>query len=583
MKTKIKLLARLLMATVLFSFIGCSEDVYENFSNEKANAINFKKVNFSEFKKNRLALQRFTEVENNWSSNQRGIYLEDYGVYIDTTNIIYIEKDDVNSYTFKIINNDATNKVENLVLNSKENGNYEAFISEYLLTQQDISYLSESNNTLLQKSPSAITNIENSQRQSISSECISFEEVNRTYCRNSEGNVIRTQGDLGDGCVGMSWTETVTVVTIDASCLTSGGGFTGNMGNGGFNGYSNNGFYNGDNGNSPGYPGGAGNNNTAGNNPPYSSTNDPLGDSALLTTPIFAIDRIEAQIINFLNESQAYWWYNFATNEFKAEVRNYLNENTFNTNSKIIIKEIISQIVLSQYTFTSIKPFLIEKQIDATQLDPCSSGVFQQVKNTTNNDFVTLLAKLDANGSVYNTTIKTETLPNGNTNPAATIRTSAYNYTIYISPEYEGKTKLFIASLQLHELLHAYFLSLIDDCFIQNNCQLLATFPELWEYYVSVCDNQYPSNQLSHHEQIANKYVSAIANALQEFQPGLPQQVYDDLAWSGLEGTNVFNTLHPIGSSSRQRILNRKAAEQSGHPIAEGTPQEQINYGQPCN
>jgi hypothetical protein len=27
----------------------------------------------------------------------------------------------------------------------------------------------------------------------------------------------------------------------------------------------------------------------------------------------------------------------------------------------------------------------------------------------------------------------------------------------------------------------------------------------------------------------------------------------------------------------------RKAAEQSGHPIAEGTPHEQINYGQPCN
>ena len=109
------------------------------------------------------------------------------------------------------------------------------------------------------------------------------------------------------------------------------------------------------------------------------------------------------------------------------------------------------------------------------------------------------------------------------------------------------------------------------------------TFPELWEYYVSVCDNQYPSNPSSHHEQIANSYVTAISVALQEYQPGLPQQVYEDLAWNGLEGTTVFNTLHPIGSASRQRILNRKAAEQSGHPIAEGTSQEQINYGKPCN
>ncbi|WP_326935595.1 hypothetical protein [Flavobacterium sp. PL11] len=84
--------------------------------------------------------------------------------------------------------------------------------------------------------------------------------------------------------------------------------------------------------------------------------------------------------------------------------------------------------------------------------------------------------------------------PSGN--PAQTIRTSAYNYKIYISTDYENKTKLFIASLQLHELVHANFFSLIDDCLIQNNCQLLVTFPELWEYYVSVCDNQYPS---SHH------------------------------------------------------------------------------------
>jgi len=78
-------------------------------------------------------------------------------------------------------------------------------------------------------------------------------------------------------------------------------------------------------------------------------------------------------------------------------------------------------------------------------------------------------------------------------------------------------------------------------------------------------------------------YVDDIEVVLQEFQPGLPQQVYDDLAWSGLERTNIFNILYPEGSLSRQRILNRKAAEQTGHPIAQGTPQEQINYGQPCN
>lgn len=44
---------------------------------------------------------------------------------------------------------------------------------------------------------------------------------------------------------------------------------------------------------------------------------------------------------------------------------------------------------------------------------------------------------------------------------------------------------------------------------------------------------------------IANNYVAAIASALQEYQPGLPDQIYSDLAWAGLNGTPVFETKFP--------------------------------------
>lgn len=63
----------------------------------------------------------------------------------------------------------------------------------------------------------------------------------------------------------------------------------------------------------------------------------------------------------------------------------------------------------------------------------------------------------------------------------------------------------------------------------------------------------------------------------------LQQQAYDDLAWSGLEKTSIFNTIHPPGSISRERISNRKGAEQSGQIVGQGTSQAQVNYGQPCN
>jgi hypothetical protein len=109
------------------------------------------------------------------------------------------------------------------------------------------------------------------------------------------------------------------------------------------------------------------------------------------------------------------------------------------------------------------------------------------------------------------------------------------------------------------------------------------SFNELPILFNALVTNQFPVNSNLHHEEMANSYVSAIAAALQEFQLGLPTQVYEDLAWSGLEETDIFNLLHPIGSSSRERIRNRKAAEQTGNPIGQGTPNQQNPMGQPCN
>jgi hypothetical protein len=84
--------------------------------------------------------------------------------------------------------------------------------------------------------------------------------------------------------------------------------------------------------------------------------------------------------------------------------------------------------------------------------------------------------------------------------------------------------------------------------------------------------------------------ADAIARALQEYQTGIPvpigtspNQIYSDLAWGELSKTPVFDVLFPVGSSDAQRILNRYAAEQTGHPIGQGTPQEQTQIGQPCN
>jgi hypothetical protein len=251
-----------------------------------------------------------------------------------------------------------------------------------------------------------------------------------------------------------------------------------------------------------------------------------------------------------------------------------------------------SLVLLNAYKNVKVA-LTIESKINGTLLNPYSKGIFQQVKNTTVCDITEVLAKLGANKSVYNTIIKSEVAPSGA--PAQTVPNSPFNYTIYISTDYVGKTKLFIATTMFHEIIHAYFLSIVDDYKSNpnNNQNLynLNSFPSLFQAY---CDKKYPPAQGTssdlHHLEMANYYVDAIARASQEFQTGIPvaagaspQQIYNDLAWGGLIGTPVFDATYSIGNPNRQRILNRYAYEQNGTAIGAGTPNEQNPIGNPCN
>lgn len=232
---------------------------------------------------------------------------------------------------------------------------------------------------------------------------------------------------------------------------------------------------------------------------------------------------------------------------------------------------------------------IIEEQIDDSQLDPCAKGVFEQIKNTTNNDFAEVLAKLGADGSVYNTTMISAVAPSGM--PAQTVWNSPFNYTIYISTNYEDKTKLFIAASMLHELVHAYFMSLFDDYHNGNppNPNAYNDFAYLFDLYVN---KKYPNSQSPsiHHQQMAIDYADAIARALQEYDTGLPvsenqqpDQVYSDLAWGGLQEAPIFNTLFPEGSIERNRVINRYKCESQGNTYGYDFPPAQTPIGQPCN
>lgn len=223
----------------------------------------------------------------------------------------------------------------------------------------------------------------------------------------------------------------------------------------------------------------------------------------------------------------------------------------------------------------------IEDNIDDTQLDPCPKEVMDQLKSATNADIASIMKKLGAN-SIYTVNMVME--------PAATYaetqRISKNNYVIRVdrTSSTDG-TKLFKATALIHEVIHAYFLSIVDDYNNYPTNAPMADFPTLFEAYVK---KTYPNSNSTidaQHKEMADKYVDAMASALQEYDANyiVPYQVYKDLAWGGLRDAPVFNATFPPGSAERIRITNRYNAESTGHSVGDGTPNAQTPVGKPCN
>jgi hypothetical protein len=162
---------------------------------------------------------------------------------------------------------------------------------------------------------------------------------------------------------------------------------------------------------------------------------------------------------------------------------------------------------------------------------------------------------------------------------------SKYNYEIRVDrDQYTNSTKLFKATALIHELIHAYFLSIVDD-YNYTPSTALPNFPDLFEVYVLKTYPASNNKQDAQHKVMAEKYVAVMASALQEYDANytVPYQVYEDLAWAGLSAAPIFDKTYPPGSDESIRIKNRYAAEAVGFTVGSGTPQAQTPVGKPCN
>jgi hypothetical protein len=265
-------LIRMLIFGMIFMLFGCSEDLFDEPVREITNRYKIRKTTFNKIKDVKmkslvLKSQKTLISQRAYKSTSRE--LENY--IVDTTNVIEISDGSFSFFTFPIISTDST-KLENLVSLNYNDEEYKSYIVEYDLSSQEIEALN-SNDETIEITPDYITDLETNSRMSPEGPCviISYESV--FACNDANGNTIITEGNLGDGCVGLPFDLVFEVMNINTSCnsLFFGSG-----------GLSNTGTIAISNGGSGGGGGSGGN---------YSSITS--SDPSVLTTPVLPVKNFD--------------------------------------------------------------------------------------------------------------------------------------------------------------------------------------------------------------------------------------------------------------------------------------------------
>lgn len=236
----------------------------------------------------------------------------------------------------------------------------------------------------------------------------------------------------------------------------------------------------------------------------------------------------------------------------------------------------------------------IEEQIDDSQLDPCTKAIMEKLKNATQSDIAKMLSRFAPATSFFNINMSIGQVKKiGNWAETTPVKGLYTDVNIVFSENYingvgnpNRPTDLSIATTIVHEMIHAYLISLVKDhsmCGSQGICD----FPTIYDAYVQ---DQIKKNTNilpeAHHELIAKQYVFAIATTIQEFHTGqftdYPHQDYLDIAWGGLQDTYIFNKNYPDNPThknykDRLRIMAKINTEKLGTQYGMYSP-----LGTPC-
>ncbi len=407
-------------------------------------------ISFKEVKEKPKAFQKLKEAGmKNASLMGRGEYNEDYGVFVDTTNILLIQKETNHSITFHIIGDDY-NRVENLVLKLNQDESYTAYKVSYMFTEEELNQID--NNTIpTNKTPYSVVEMDKvtngqTSRAEISGPCISSTIVTISICHphNGDPSITYAPNTYSGGCNGVMEHKTTQIINIDVDCMSGGGG--NGDGNGNFG------------PDMPSNPGSPTNPNTGGGGI------IPTPPTPIITTPVLLF--AERAFVNGLSREQREWWDDDVNSEEKQGILGYLRENP---NDRGFAEEFIQNDIESGLNLNFEKslasPFFIDLSsvLGNSEEEIIFRQAYESLLKSTR--FKELFTNLFGPTPLFNVKFVIEDIPqiniNGHTNGTCTLYTSGNNPALFnlikIDREFLlSKPKIDIALVILHECVHAY-------------------------------------------------------------------------------------------------------------------------------
>lgn len=270
-KTKFLKRKVLLLLVGFLTLWSCQQDDFYHKNADVKKEMNFQKVSFENIikdakhkkvKESFIKFKEETSLKNNPNIQGKLVYNEEYGFYIDDENGIFIEKEDYQSYTFRIERPESDGKLENVVFSSKSDGEFDIKIVTYDITYEEIEVLGKEEITNRNVEYSSYNNYQT-------------EMLPDLICYD-----VWTLKDANYDCTCPESGEMIWVLELQCHWTTGGGGGSG----GGSGSGSGNGSGGSPGSGGPGFGGGGGSGSGSGNGNPPAQISDTDGN--IITTPI---------------------------------------------------------------------------------------------------------------------------------------------------------------------------------------------------------------------------------------------------------------------------------------------------------